>query len=220
MNLDEDDDFITIKNENHDEQLPASYSLKCFKMRRAFFLNIFDPSYEDVLIDAYGPIFTRLPICHLKITRQAIFVGLLIHLIKHLPNIRSVVLRTLAMVQPRYLSSEEIRTLRSIANENKITHVKLQWTNDLAHVQFILDLCPRIEQLEFDCSMDASPEKVIRFILMKNIEYIPHLSLLTFHIPQRQENLTDLLKRMIDLEQLRHNYTIKQIDNQIHLQWH
>ena len=124
------------------------------------------------------------------------------------------------MVYPRYLSADEIQSLRSIANENKISRVTLQWMKDLAQVQFILDLCPRIEQLEVNCINGDSPEQLIRFILMKNIEHIPHLSLLTFNLLTKQENLTNLLTKMIDLEQLRQNYTIQQVDNQIYLRWH
>ena len=223
----DDEFFITIASDNaiqdgdrSDEQGPISYSLDLMEQMYSDSVDLSRTEYETFLFETIGPILTNLPITTVNITRDDFFVGTLIRLIKYLPNVHSLIVTTLSMVYPRYLSAEEIQSLRSIANENRITRVTLQWMKDLAQVQFILDLCPRIEQLEVNCINGDSPEQLIRFILMKNIEHIPHLSLLTFNLLTKQENLTNLLTKMIDLEQLRQNYTIQQVDNQIYLRWH
>jgi hypothetical protein len=91
--------------------------------------------------------------------------------------------------------------------------------NDLAQVQFLLELCPRIEYLEVDCTNVVYPEDVIRFILMKNIKYIPNLSSLCLKILPKKTDLVYHLKRMIDFEQLHQNYTIQQTENSINFQW-
>ncbi len=91
--------------------------------------------------------------------------------------------------------------------------------NELAQVQFLFDLCPRLEYLEVDYTNGVFSERVLRFILMKNIKFIPNLCSLCLKISQTEEYIVDQLKRMIDLEQLRHNYTIKRIDNRIYLRW-
>lgn len=210
-----------IQDEDHsDNHEPISYSLDLNEQMFTTPVNLSRTNYETFLVETIGPILTLLPISTVNITRDDFFVGTLIHLINHLPHVHSLTVSTLSMVYPRYLSTDEIQLLRSVAEENKITRVNLQWMKDLAQVQFILDLCPQIEQLEMICINGDSPESLIRFVLMKNVEHIPHLSLLTFKMLSTQENLTNVLKKMIDLEQLRQNYTIRQIDNQIHLQWH
>jgi hypothetical protein len=76
-----------------------------------------------------------------------------------------------------------------------------------------------VEYLEMDCANGVSPERFVRFILMKNIKYIPNLSSLCFEISQTEEDLVDKLKKVIDFEQLCHNYAIKQIKNRIYLRW-
>jgi len=174
---------------------------------------------EELLSDIIGPILLMMQITCLNITRREFFIGTLIDLIRCLPNLDSLVVSSLAMLKPRCLSVEETRTLRLISNDNKITKVKLHRTNDLAEIQFLLDLCYRVEYLEVDCANGVSPERFLRFILMKNIKYIPNLSSLCFEISQTEEDIVDKLKKMIDFEQLRHNYAIKQIKNRIYLRW-
>lgn len=174
---------------------------------------------DESLIDIVGPILGVLHITCLNITRREIFVAMLINFIRYLPHLDSLVVSSLAMTHPRCLSVLEVTTLRLVSNDNKITKVNLQQMNNLAQVQFILDLCPRIEYLEVDCTNDVFPEIVVRFILLKNIKYIPNLSSLCLKISKMDENIIEKLKNMIDLEQLRHNYTIKQIDNRIYLRW-
>jgi hypothetical protein len=185
-------------------------------------LTVTDHAYtgmDESFIDTIGPILAMVYINCLNITCREIFIGTLIDLIKYLPNLHSLVVSSLAMIHPRCLSVEEARTLRLVSNNNKITKVNLQRMNDLAQVQFLFDLCPRIEYLEVNCINDVFPEKFVRFILMKNTKYIPNLSSLCLEISLTNEDIVEKLKKMIDLEQLRQNYTIKQIDNRIYLRW-
>jgi len=174
---------------------------------------------EEFLGDIIGPILLMMQITCLNITRSEIFIGTLIDLISCLPNLDLLVVSSLAMLKPRCLSVEKTRTLRFISNNNKITKVKLHRTNELAEIQFLLGLCCRVEYLEMDCANGVPPEGFIRFILMKNIKYIPNLSSLCFEISQTEEDIVDKLKKMIDFEQLCHNYAIKQIKNRIYLRW-
>jgi hypothetical protein len=179
----------------------------------------FDIDSDESFIDIVGPILLTIQITHLNITRSTIFVGTLISLVKYLPNIESLIISCLVMMNPRCLSVEESRTLRLISNNNKIIKVNLQRMSDLAQVQLLLDLCPHMEYLKVNCTNDISHERFVRFILMKDIKYIHNLSSLCLNVPPTNEDIVDKCKKMIDLEQLCHNYIIKQIDNQIYLQW-
>jgi hypothetical protein len=174
---------------------------------------------EELLNDTASSILLMMQITCLNITCGKIFIGTLINLIRCLPNLDSLVVSSLAMLKPRCLSVEETRTLHFISNYNKITKAKLHKTSDLAEIQFLLGLCCRVEYLEVDCANGVCPERFVRFILMKNIKYIPNLSSLCFEISQTEEDTVDKLKKMIDFEQLCHNYAIKQIKNRIYLRW-
>ncbi|CAF2946768.1 unnamed protein product [Rotaria sp. Silwood2] len=183
-------------------------------------LNIIDLSYfqpNETYYDMLSPILTNLSITCLNITLSTIFIGTLIDFIRCLPNLDSLVISSLEMLQPRCLSIEETRNFRLLSDNNKITKVNLKQMNDLEEVQFFLDLCPRMTYFEVNCTDYVGPENVLRFILMKNIRYIRNLSLLCLKVSRTNLNIVDNLKHTIDFEQLCHNYTIKQIDNRIYL---
>lgn len=199
-----------------EEQGTVSYSLNLAERKNGIFVNPFDMDDEDLTIDTIGRILQILPISSLNIAHKEIFIGTLISLIPYLPNLRSLVVSSLALVHPRCLYPYEVTALRGISNTNKITRVNLQWMSDLAQVQFLLDPCPRVEHLEVDCVNSVSPENSTRFLFLKNIKCIPHLSSLYLNVLPTQELPVDKLKRTIALEQLRANHTIQQLDNQIH----
>ncbi len=180
---------------------------------------MFDVDNDQSFFDILGPILVTAQMTCLKIVRRKIFIGTLINLIRYLPNLHSLIVSSLSMIHPRCLSVDEATALRFVSQNNKITRVNLQQMNDLAQVQFLLELCPRIEYLEVDCTNVVYPEDVIRFILMKNIKYIPNLSSLCLKILPKKTDLVYHLKRMIDFEQLHQNYTIQQTENSINFQW-
>ncbi|CAF3913365.1 unnamed protein product [Adineta steineri] len=166
-----------------------------------------DPQLSSMI----GPILLLVPITCLNITRSEIFIGSLLELVVCLPNLNSLVISTLSMIKPRYLSVEDTETLRWLSDYNEITKVKLHRMNDLAEIQLLLDLCTSMEYLEVDCTDTICPKQLLRFILMKNIKSIPKLSSFYFGISIVKENIIEELTTMINLEQLCHNYTIKQI---------
>ncbi|CAF1448836.1 unnamed protein product [Adineta steineri] len=174
-----------------------------------------DPSLAVTI----GPILLLVPITCLNITRWEIFIGSLIELVVCLPNLNSLSVSSLTMIKPRCLSVEETTTLRWLSNNNVITKVKLHRMNDLAEIQFLFYLCSSMEYLEVDCTDKICPKQLLRFILMKNIKSIPKLSSVYLGILVMKENIIDQLITMINLEQLCHNYTIKEIQNKIYLRW-
>jgi hypothetical protein len=174
---------------------------------------------DELFFENVSPILLTIPITRLNITYDEIFIGMLIDLIQYLPNLDSLVVLSLAMMEPRCLSVEEVRALRLISNNSKITKVNLQRMSDLAPVQFLIDLCPRLQYLEVDCVTGVHPECFVRYILMKNTRYIPHLCSLCFRISKTKEDMIEKLTQMIDREQLHHNYIMKQRNDKIYLQW-
>ncbi len=170
-------------------------------------------------MDIIRPILLLTSITGLNITCNQIFIRLLIELIHLLPNLDYLIVRSLAMIQPRCLSVEEVKTLRLVSDNNKITKVKLQQMTEFAQIQFIINLCPRLQHLEVTCINDIDPEMFLRFIFMKNTKFIPNLCSLCFCISNLNEDLFGKLQKIIQLEKLHHDYTIKRSNNRIYLRW-
>jgi len=170
-------------------------------------------------MDIICPILLLTSITGLNITCNQIFIGILIKLIHLLPNLDYLIVRSLAMIQPRCLSVEEVKTLRLVSHNNKITKVKFQQMNELAQIQFIINLCSRLQHLEVICTNDIDPEMFLRFIFMKNTKFIPNLCSLCFCISNSNEDLFGKLQKIIELEKLHHDYTIKRSNNRIYLRW-
>ncbi|UJR32579.1 hypothetical protein I4U23_020039 [Adineta vaga] len=174
---------------------------------------------DNVFIDYIGPMLGILKVSCLILERRMMFIGFLINLIQYLPHLESLVISSLSVVTPRYLSATEVQILRLVSSTNKITKVILQHMNDLSEVQFLIDLCPIMHYLEVTCDDDQSLENFIRFILMKNTKYIPNLSTICIKNYKTNEITINKLQHLIDVEQLRLNYIIKKIDKRIYLEW-
>ncbi|CAF3032480.1 unnamed protein product [Rotaria sp. Silwood2] len=213
---------ISIETDSWDDNVIIQGHFQEYKKNDdSIILNVTDLSSttdnDEPFIDMISSILAILPITCLNITLNEIFIGTLIDLIKYLPNLDSLIISSLAMIQPRYLSVEETRIFRLLSNNNKITKVNLKQMNDLEQVQFLLDLCPRMEYFEVDCTNDLLPEKFLRFILMKNFKYIVNLSLLCLKVSRTNIDIMKKFKNIIEFEQLCQKYTLKQIDSRIYL---
>lgn len=170
-------------------------------------------------MDMFNPILSLIKITRLKIQLDDIFAGTLIFLIKCLPNLDSLAISSFSMLQPRSLSVEEFTTYRFVSNNNNITKVELQKTNDLAEVQFLLNLCPRMKYFDINSTGKIIHGKVIRFILMKLYKRSHNLSSISLQVSQTDLNITYRIKQIIDFEQLCQKYTLKQIRNRLYLKF-
>ncbi|CAF4806182.1 unnamed protein product [Rotaria sp. Silwood1] len=208
---------ITEQSIIPNQQESFAYSKMLSETNQLIVIDLSYSEFDETFFDTIHPVLTTIQITYLNIMLRDIFIGALIDLVGCLPNLDSLVISSLSMIQPRCLSIEETRTFRLLSNNNKITKVNLKEMNDLAQVQFLLDLCSQMKYFEVDCTNDVSPENVVQFILMKNIKRTCNLRLLCLKILQTNMNIVDTLKSIIDFEQLCHNYTIQQIDTKIYL---
>ncbi len=174
---------------------------------------------NESFIDIIRPILGLTSITRLNIIHKDIFIGILIKLIDSLPHLDCLIIRSLAMIQVRCLSIEELTILRSVSDNNKITKVNFQSMTELAQIQFLINLCSRMQHLEVTFTDDIDPELFLRFIFMKNIKYIPNLCSLCLGLSKLNEDLFENLQKIIELEKLHHDYTIKQLNNRIYLKW-
>jgi hypothetical protein len=164
-------------------------------------------------------LFGLLWITRLDAFCNGIFIDTLVDLIYHLPNLTSLRVCSLSLTKPQCLSVEQTNTLRFVSNNNKITKVNIQCVTDLAQIQFLIDLCQCMQYLEIGCSSDVDFKSVVRFILMKDLRYIPHLRLLCLCSQKADDKMVEELQEMITFERLQRDYIIKRIGDKIYLQW-
>jgi hypothetical protein len=210
--------------ESHDgiDVIPAQHVIDSTQPSRdvelTLILSFFRNSIELFTDDTIS-LFVLLRITRLDVLYTGIFIGTLIDLINHLPNLESMRVLSLLLLKPRCLSVEEVNTFRLVSNNNKITKVNIQWTTDLAQIQFLIDLCPSMHYLEINCSVNIDLKSLVRFILMKDLKYIPCLCRLCLHIPKDNHRMVEELQEMINFERLRRDYTIKHVGDSIYLSW-
>ncbi len=151
----------------------------------------------------------------MSINCKDIPIGLLFRIIQLLPNLDSLKVSSLPLIQSGWLFDDEgeIRYLTSI--NNKITKVNLEKTTDIEQVHFILYLCLCIQYFQLDIPKDMDLDMLVRFILIKCTTYIPHLYSLCLSIPNANEEMVYQLQKLIESEKLLTNYMIKRISNNI-----
>ena len=176
-------------------------------------------AYDELYMPIIGPMLVSSQLTCLHVDFSRIFAGTLIDFIQYLPHLHSLVVKSLGSMLKRHLSLEETRTLRLVAQRKSITKVRLINVDCLSKIQFLIDLCSGMQYLQIDNTNDLDLECFVRFILMKNIKYLPSLVFLSFGCPQSDIDLLTKLDKMIAFEQLRRDYTIEQIDQNIHLRW-
>ena len=170
-------------------------------------------------IDIIGPLLVSSQITCLHVDSRKIPAGVLIDVIQHLPNLHSLVVESLASMQKRHLSVEETRAFRMVSQKKSISKVRLVNVDCLSEIQFLLDLCSGVQYLQIDHLNDLDLASFVRLILMKNVKYLPNLFFVCFGCPPSNNDLLQKLDRMIRFEQLRQDYTIEQIQENIYLRW-
>jgi hypothetical protein len=169
--------------------------------------------------DIIRPVLFPSPINKITIESNEISIGILIEFIPLLSNLDTLEVKSLSMIQPSCLSAEEATRFRSVSNNNRITRVTLRRMTELAEVQFLIDLCPRMKHLMVSSSDGVDPEVFLRFVFMKNIKNIPNLYSLRFRMSESSENIMEKLQKMIDVEKLHGKFRMKHVDNLISLKW-
>jgi hypothetical protein len=199
-----------VKNYSNPIQLSRSVALTILD---TFGINRNTFSVHEIL-----PVITELQITHLIIECPNIFIGVLIELLLLLPNLDSLKVYSLSLLKPRCLLKAEVAILRLILVNNNITKVNLERINELAEVQFLIDLCPRMQYFEVNCSNEIDFKLLVRFILMKTNRCISHLRTLCLSNKEANDEMIKGLQVMINFEQLLHDYTITFIDKKIYIQ--
>jgi hypothetical protein len=170
-------------------------------------------------LDIIRPILRQSPINTLNVSCGEISIGKLAELIHSLPNLDSLIVRSLIMIKVQCLSSDEKTALRCVSKNNKITKVIMKKMTNMAQLYFLIRACPRMQHLEVACSNHVNAELLLRYIFIENAKRIPDLSLLYFNISKAHGETIESIQQMIDREKLCRDYTIEWRNNGIYLQW-
>ena len=212
--------FSSKKNyKSIDQEMKAPFPTIIFKSNHLVIKELPNLEYDEFYMPTIGPMLLSSQLTCLHVDFSGIFAGILIDFIQHLPHLHSLVVKSLGSMRKRHLSLETTRTLRFISQRKSITKVRLIDVDCLSAIQFLIDLCSGMQYLQIDNTNDLDLECFVRFILMKNIKYLPSLVSLSFGCPKSNIDLLTKLAKMIAFEQLRRDYTIEQIDEKIYLRW-
>ncbi len=162
---------------------------------------------------------------HLNINCKGLPIGMLIEIIRLLPNLHCLEISSLSLFQSNGLSPNDSEMLFSVSINNKITKVKLNKMDEMEQIHFLFDLFPHMQYLEVDCKTENDLENFIKSIIMNNITYIHYLQCLCICVPNANEKMLENLKIMIDFERYFHvdktftDYILQRRENKIYLNW-
>jgi hypothetical protein len=185
-------------------------------------------SYETWIpshIDRMKLYFLAAQFTHLNINCNGIPIGMLIEIIRLLPNLDSLEVSSLPITQLSCLSAEDTELLLLVSITSKIIKVKLTKIDGMEQFDFLMNLCPRMQYFEVGCRTDNDLENIVGCISMNNITRIPYLCCLSFCIPNVNEKMIQNLDRIIDFERLFYidkafrDYVVRRIENKIVLKW-
>ncbi|CAF5078849.1 unnamed protein product [Rotaria sp. Silwood1] len=90
----------------------------------------------------------------------------------------------------------------------------------IEEIYFLIELCPHMIYLKIDFFNNMDMELFVRLILTKiNTKSNRQLQLLCFLVVAADDKMIEQLNKMINLEKLLFDYTIKSMCENIYLQW-
>jgi hypothetical protein len=156
---------------------------------------------------------------HLNINCTNMPIGMLIEIIRLLPNLHSLEISSLSNLQSSSSSVEDIKNQLLVSILNKITKVKLNKFTEKKQIQFLINFCSHMQYLELNCMSNTDFKMLVKLILINQMTHIPNLCFLCFNVPNANENMIRNLAMTINLETLVNNYTIQRIGDKIFLRW-
>jgi hypothetical protein len=171
-------------------------------------------------VDEMRSSFNMIQIFHLEVTFGKIFINTFINFLHLFPDLDLSKFSCRLLHQLDCLSVEDSEILRLVTNNNKITKVSLLRMTKLEPVFFLINLFPRKEYFEMTCEDNIDLELFVRSILKNNTKCMNHLSSLCLYGEKVNDQLAHKLQKIIDLEKLLDDYTIKCMNKgKIYLQW-
>ncbi|CAF1175372.1 unnamed protein product [Adineta steineri] len=132
--------------------------------------------------------FKAIQFTHLDINNNSMSINMLLDILHLLPNIESLKLSSIPILQLESLSIEDNKNHLSVSAINKITKVKLGQVTEEQQIEFFINLCAHIKYLEVGCMSNADVPLLMKFIVNQRTR-IPNLCYLCFITPMADENM-------------------------------
>ena len=165
-----------------------------------------------LLIDDIGLVLQVAQIYHLVMIEENISTTALIEILLKLPDLLSLKIRSLSLEHSKtpYLKEE---TQMRLSTSSKITSVILEQMNHIDDIDFLIELCPKMNYLDlywtqWMTDIRAFVENIIRKIRERN-RYLEHFS---FGCPQVDDQPIETLERMRDSHISLSDCIVKRVD--------
>ena len=160
-------------NQQESDNFPKEY----YRTTQLTIASTFSPQSNPSFIENIRPVFVGTCFTDLHINCRYMPIGMLTNLIGQLPKLDSLVFPSLMFLQREYISVGYRKVIRSLSNRIKITKVKFVWENqdretELAHIQFLIELCPSVRLMEIKFENCPNPNDLVQYILIKRVSYI------------------------------------------------
>ncbi|CAF4037194.1 unnamed protein product [Rotaria sp. Silwood2] len=162
--MNQQDNSIDFNSKNYRNRLTSS-----FRDVELTATNRCDFEQYQFIIENIKSLFQLVQITYLNIDLRYSSIDLLIDVMYNLPNLNSLCMSCLPLLEVN-ISADKQSKLQSISSNNKITKVNFEKLVEIKQLQFIINLCQRLEFLQVECTNNVNIELVIRYIIMNRPE--------------------------------------------------
>ncbi|UJR16445.1 hypothetical protein I4U23_003347 [Adineta vaga] len=173
--------------------------------------------WASSFMNKFSSIMSTIQFRELHISCAKLSFDIFVRILELIPHLELLDVSFLPVRQWSNLSEEDLEQLHCISNKNKIVKVRL-WM-DLELLQFLMNMCPRMEYLEVRWIEEKDLEMLIRTILTKSSSCIRRLHSLQCHVLNGTDKLIETIQRMINTEKILSDHTILRCENKISLHW-
>ncbi|CAF1366147.1 unnamed protein product [Rotaria sp. Silwood1] len=176
--------------------------------------------YQEAMV-AIRRLSSVAQIYHLVMLKENFLTDALIEIMKLLPDLSTLKIRSLSLDQPTRLSFEESIIFDPTKFTSKITKAYLEKMNDIEQFYFLLELCPHMIYFKMNYLADMDIQHVLRCIITRiHYDRNDHLRLLCFRIPTTDnDDIIKKLEKMIIVEKLLLSYRIKRVLDNVYIEW-
>ncbi|UJR24285.1 hypothetical protein I4U23_027252 [Adineta vaga] len=161
------------------------------------------------IVNKLCPVLNLIQIRSLHLIWPNISINDFVELLSHLPHLNSLTWFSSIKIDMNQLSTKDEENLRLLSINNNIKKVSQEI--DFKQIQFLINLCPRMEEYEVRGVINDDLEEFIRFIFIENNLNIVHLHSLHLNIIDINDETVNKLQNLIHSEHLLSNYIIKYV---------
>jgi hypothetical protein len=147
-------------------------------------------------------------ITELVLDYDYLFMNKFLMLLQYMPNINSLTIPQLAIVQTHNLTENEIEIIGILSKKNSITKITIMHIEcTLKQLHFLFNLCPQIEYLSVNLS-EKDENLIIQFLITKMKENNSHFWLLCLTSWNGNNDRLKKIESIIDQNKLLDNYSL------------